>query len=75
MERVKDILGTDDFIITDLQPEKTFMEIDDLSYLGVAPEAKRAVRMLSTLSIFYHIAIYVAVLQPSTSCFSYFKLN
>ncbi|VDK76839.1 unnamed protein product [Onchocerca ochengi] len=39
-----DIFGTEEVIITDLKSEKTSDEIDDLSYLGVAPEAKRNVR-------------------------------
>ncbi|VDN89707.1 unnamed protein product [Brugia pahangi] len=44
-EKILDILGTDNVIITDLKPETTLKEVDDLSYLGVAPEAKRTVRI------------------------------
>ncbi|KAK6101298.1 hypothetical protein QQG55_4060 [Brugia pahangi] len=51
-EKILDILGTDNVIITDLKPETTLKEVDDLSYLGVAPEAKRTVRIqLSAVSL------------------------
>uniref|UniRef100_A0A8R1TZM6 C-type lectin domain-containing protein n=1 Tax=Onchocerca volvulus TaxID=6282 RepID=A0A8R1TZM6_ONCVO len=50
-----DIFGTEEVIITDLKSEKTSDEIDDLSYLGVAPEAKRNVRVLVTQSLLYLI--------------------
>lgn len=61
-EKIHDILGTDDFIITDLKPEITSKEVDDLSYLGVAPEAKRTVAVFTTSSLLYHIAISVVLL-------------
>ncbi|VDO51056.1 unnamed protein product [Brugia timori] len=60
-EKILDILGTDNVIITDLKPETTLKEVDDLSYLGVAPEAKRTVRMFVTSSVLYYIVISVAL--------------
>ncbi|VDO60102.1 unnamed protein product [Onchocerca flexuosa] len=44
-EKFVDILGTEKVVITDLKAESKLDEIDDLSYLGVAPEAKRTVRL------------------------------
>ncbi|CAG9532339.1 unnamed protein product [Cercopithifilaria johnstoni] len=61
VEKIQNILAMDDFIITDLNQEIMLKEIDDLSDLGDnlsnLPEVKRTVRMFSTSSIFYHIAI------------------
>lgn len=61
VEKIVDILGTEDVVITDLKQEITLKEIQDLSYLGVAPEAKRTVRVCAVSSVFYHVTMFVAL--------------
>ncbi|OZC11463.1 hypothetical protein X798_01321 [Onchocerca flexuosa] len=56
-EKFVDILGTEKVVITDLKAESKLDEIDDLSYLGVAPEAKRTVRVLVAQSLLYLILL------------------
>lgn len=40
--KVPDVLGTESVQITDLAPEPIASEVNDLTYLGVAPEVKIA---------------------------------
>ncbi|MCP9259140.1 hypothetical protein DINM_002108 [Dirofilaria immitis] len=46
VKKFEDVLETEEIIITDLKPEITLKEVDDLSYLGVATEAKRSNKQL-----------------------------
>uniref|UniRef100_A0A915PG03 Ubiquitin-like domain-containing protein n=1 Tax=Setaria digitata TaxID=48799 RepID=A0A915PG03_9BILA len=50
-KKVEDILGTEEVVITELKPEIIEKEVDDLSYLGVAPEAKGTITTLVTSSL------------------------